>query len=425
MNNIVYKYNHFLINVIVFAPFVAFFTITYLNMDFGRIMQAFSYLGVLLLLFLRRREYSIKFPKYLLFYLLFILYIFYSTFIRLDRDFKVMYLFSFSPIGAFNFMFIIENLSISKKHYKFLIRNSKNILIIAVLVIIIQQVFNKSFFVNPNWLEKDFILSSSGTTDRLPSIYSWISVHALGFGFVPVFLLIVEKLDKEKKNLMLWIISGIVFTLFSKSRWIMVNVLLVFFIIFIHNRYKVKHLFKYLIILPFIMLMSLFALNYVGIDASGIIKDRVLESNKKDLSQKSAGTRILAFKAFDLFYWNHPLFGIGPVKYGMGGTNKQDYKLRSFLRGRSSQIHVGYLSLFYMYGMIGGFFFLSFLFLILNKLYQNAKITGIWAPFMGFFGFALANLTLVTFSVYEMGLFIVLIADKYYSQQNRRSSATF
>ena len=42
-------------------------------------------------------------------------------------------------------------------------------------------------------------------------------------------------------------------------------------------------------------------------------------------------------------------------------TYKQEFKLRQFLKGRSSQIHVGYLSLFYLYGLIGGVFFISFL----------------------------------------------------------------
>jgi len=71
-------------------------------------------------------------------------------------------------------------------------------------------------------------------------------------------------------------------------------------------------------------------------------------SDKNNINQTSAGTRILAFKAFNDLYWDNPL-GTGPIRYGMGGTGKQDYKLRSFLKDRSSQMHVGYLSLFYMY----------------------------------------------------------------------------
>ena len=39
-----------------------------------------------------------------------------------------------------------------------------------------------------------------------------------------------------------------------------------------------------------------------------------------------------------------------------------------------------------------------------------------WAPFLGFLGFVLANTTLVTFNVGQMGLILVLLADRYYSQ---------
>ncbi len=386
-------------------------------MDFNRIMQLFSYVGVILLLLFRSNKYPIKFPRYLLFYLLFILYVFYSAFIQLGREFKVMYLFSNNLIGAFNMMFIIENLVISKKYYNFIIKTSKNILIIAVLVIIFQQVINPRFFVDSSRFMQNFISESeAGNTDRLPSIYSWLNSNSSGFSFIPILILVVEDLDKKKKKVLLWIIMGIIFAFLTKARWVMVNIFLVFFIFFINHKDKFLQFIKYLFILPIIFFISYIVLDIVGINTKGIVEDRILEGDKKSISQKSAGTRLLAFKAFDQLYWSHPFFGVGAIRYGMGGVGKQDYKLRSILKGRSSQIHVGYLSLFYTYGLIGGFLFLSFLYLLLKKLYQNANKTGIWAPFLAFIGFAIANLTLVAFSVFEMGLIIVLVADRYYSQ---------
>lgn len=196
----------------------------------------------------------------------------------------------------------------------------------------------------------------------------------------------------------------------------MVNFLLIFLVIYLHNRKRIIQSIRYLFILPFILVISFFVLNFAGIDTSSIVKDRILESNKSDISQKSAGTRLLALKAFNKFYWDHPFLGVGSIKYGMGGTGKQDYRLRSFLNGRSSQMHVGYVSLLYMYGLVGGILFLSFLFLLLKKLYKNAKVVKVWAPFLGFLGFAIANLTLVSFNVFHMGLIIVLVVDKYYNQ---------
>lgn len=415
MNNLSNKFNRFLIIVFTIAPFVAFITETYLDMSFIRIMQTLTFLGVFLTIIFKKKGFPLIFPTYLLFYLFFIIYIFYSTFILLDREFKVEFLFSNQLIGAFNIMLIIENLTLSKKHYNLLIKISKIILLIAFFVILIQQVINPNFFIKTNILDEALV--SSGTENRLNSIYSWVGDLTIGFGFVPIFILIIEDFDRKNKKIMLWLLFGIIFAILTKSRWVMLNSLLVFVIIFINHKYKIKQFLRYIFIFPLVLFFSFFTLDSIGVDVTGIIKDRIFESDKKDFNNKSASTRILAFQAFNKFYWENPILGKGSIKYGMGGTGKQDYKLKSFLKGRSSQMHVGYLSLLYMYGLVGAIFFLSFLYLLLKRLLKNARKTRIWAPFLGMLGFALANLTLVTFSIFEMGLILVLVVDKYYREK--------
>lgn len=417
MNNIAQKYNRILILLFSVAPFVAFFARSYLNMSFNKMMQVFSYLGVFLLLLFKKKLVPLRFPNYLIFYFLFILYVFYSDLFLLNREFKVSYLFSNLLIGGFNMMFIIENLHITKKYYRNIIKISKGVLLLAFLAIIIQQVINKNFFVNTKLIDTLNITSSSG--DRLPSIYSWISGITIGFGFIPIFILIIEDLDRQKRKILFLVIFGMIFSILTRARWIMVNSLLVLLILFINHKDKSLRLIKYSIVIPLLIVTSFFALELSGIRVNKIISDRILESDKINVSQKSAGTRILAFYAFNEFFWDNPIFGNGNIKYGMGAEGKHNYKLSRFLRGRSSQMHVGYLALFYRYGLIGGGLFLSFLFLLLKKLYKNAKITGIWAPFLGILGFALANLTLVYFSVFQMGLILVLAADKYYISMNK------
>lgn len=415
MDNIAFQYNRLLIILITLSPICGYVTLKFANMDFFTVMQFFSFLGIILLLVFRSNSNPIKFPRYLLFYLLFVLYIYYSTFIQLDRDFKFKYIYLDRMIGAFNFLFIIENVPISKKQFQFMIAVSWKILIVAVLVIIIQQVYNPIFAVNPDFRRLKFIQETDKNERILMSIYSWIgALLTVGFSFVPILILIVEDLQKKKKKLFVWILMGIIFALLSKARWIMLNTLLVFAILIIPYRNKLYRFVKYLILLPIIFLFSFIVLDKVGVDVKGIVVERILESDKKNMSQKSAGTRLLAIEAFNRFFWDQPFFGRGSVKYGLGGTGKQDYKLHSFLRGRSSQMHVGYLSLLYMYGLVGGSLFLIALYLLLRRLYKNAKLTGIWAPFLGFLGVAIANLTLVMFSFYEMGLLVVLAADKYY-----------
>lgn len=401
------------------APIAGYLSYVTVRMDLFTNMQLLSYVGVILILLFRNKTQPIRFPRYLLFYLFFIAYIFYSTFYQLDRDFKIKYLFSYRLIGGFNFMFIIENLPISRKQYRFILKLSVKVLVVAIVVILIQEVSNPVFFVNQNFSDYDRIAEIDKSKNRLFSIYSWIGGYtAIGFGFVPVWILFVEDLNRRKKKIVFWIFAGIIFAFLSKARWIMLNALMVFVILVVNQKHKMREITKYAIIVPLIGIGSLILLDSVGINATKILNDRILENDKNSINKTSAGTRILAFKAFNALFWDSPFFGVGSIKYGMGGTGQQDYKLRSFLKGRSAQMHVGYVSLLYMYGIVGAIFFNGFLYFLLRRLYRNAKKTRIWAPFLGFAGLAVANLTLVHFATFEMGLLIVLLADRYYMNQN-------
>lgn len=406
------------------SPFLAYFTMKFLKIDFRTTMQLLSYIGVFLIILFSNRNNPVKFPKYLIFYLLFILYVFYSDLIALDREFKVKYLFTNKLIGGFNFMLIIENLNISKKHFNFIIKISKIILIIAFLVILYQQVINDRFFMRP-----DFNVNantSNADVNRLYSIYSWIgTILSCGLSFVPIFIIVTEEFEKKKKKIIYWMIMGVIFVFLTKQRWIMLNFSLIFFLFFINYENKFRRFVKYSMLLPVLIFSSLFLLDNIGIDASGIVKERILESNKKNINQTTASTRLLAIDAFNKFFWDNPITGVGNIKYGMGSTihSRQEYKLRQFLAGRSSQIHVGYLSLLYMYGIIGAFFFIGFLIYLLKSLYLNAKNTSYWGPFLAILGIVVGNLVDVNFQVFEMGLIIAFYVNKYHSLNSNTSSA--
>lgn len=412
MDNLAYKFNRNLIILVATLPFLSFLIWHGLGITSVRVIQILSYLGIILLFIFSNRTKRIIIPKYLIFYLLFILYVFYSTFIQLNRDFKINYLFSQPYITGFSLMLIIENLPISKKFYDFIFKLSKYILAIAIGVIFYQQIIDDMFFINPDVINNNLFDEGSS---RLHSIYSWAGSLTNGFGFVPIFILVVEDLYKKQKKIIFWILFGIIYVILTKARWIMLNAFLVFIILIINNKNKTKQLLKYIFLVPIFLVMSYFTLNAIGINAKRIVEDRILETNKTN-DHKSATTRLLAIKVFNKLYWKNAVFGVGPIKYGMGGTGQQDYLLRRELGQRSSQIHVGYLSLFYVYGLIGGGLFLTFLYLLLSKLYKNAKRTRIWAPFLAFLGVAIANLTLVNFNMFEMGLIIVLVANKFYLQ---------
>ena len=83
------------------------------------------------------------------------------------------------------------------------------------------------------------------------------------------------------------------------------------------------------------------------------------------------------------------------------------------LHGRSSQIHVGFLSLLYYWGIIGTILYSLFLYYLLKKLYRISKVTKNWGPFFGWEGLVLANLTLVYLGPDQSGLYLSLVVVKY------------
>ncbi len=416
MNILAYKYNRFLIFLLATSPFLSYFFATVLNTDFSRVFQLLSYIGVFLIFTFKDLRSTLTIPKYLVFYLLFTLYVFYSDFILLGRDFEIKYLFSNRLISALSIMFIIENFSISKKYYDFIFRLSKYILIIAFVVIVYQAGFDSGFLRNTiNEAENTKFIPESEI--RMKSIYSYNGYLSFGLGFLPILIWIIEGLYKDGKKVLVWIFMAIIYAFLSRARWLMVNVIFVFGVLIVNYENKTIQIFKYLFIFIFMISLSFIALNSVGIDTKKIVNERILESDKSNLSQKSAGTRILAFKAFNILFWEHPVFGVGNIKYGMGAAGKNDYKLRTVLGGHSSQIHVGHINMLYTYGIIGAFFFFTSLFLLLRNLYKTAKISKVWAPFFGILCFIFINFTHVTFSIFEMGLMIAIFVNKYQSQK--------
>ncbi len=407
-----------LLMLITFGPFVAYVLLEHLKTDYRTLLQLLSYVGVVFILIFKRRE-NLVFPWYLVLYLFFTIWEFYVDLHLLERKFRLIYLFKNPLIGGLNFAFIIENLPLKSKYYQKILKYSRYILISAVILIVLQQALNANLFMAPTVEDdKDTILKSDND-NRLYSIYSWIGTGgmlATGLGFVPIFLIVLEEIDKRNGKIFIWLLMGLAFAFLTKGRWIMVNTILVFFLIFINHRDRFMRFMKLLIIIPAVVFISSTALKSVGIDLMGIVNDRILEKNKKF---KVASTRLLAFKTFNLLFWDKPFIGHGDWKYGGGmeGTGYQRYNMVRITKGRSSQIHVGYLSLLYRYGIIGAVFFLGFLFLLLRRMYNNVKITGMWSPFLGVLGFALANLTLVSFVIFETGILIALIADRYYMQR--------
>jgi len=397
-----------------FAPPIAFFLNIFQIGTYTILAGFIVVVSFLLFLVIRDKNKPIRVPGYIIFFALFTLYVLISDYIFLGKDFEFDHIYKNRMLGTIFLFILIENLYVSRKFFTFLLKLSKYTVIFSVVVIVVQQAVDYEFLVMEGYYEHWG--TGNMNSERLPSIFSWVHTLSIGFGFICFFAITLEWLIKRKKNILIWLLLGIVYVLLTKGRWVMLNFALVPLILFYFNKQLKRKFFKYVVFLFLIVLTAPILMSTINIDVNKIISERIFESDKTNFEQKSASTRILAFVIFADLFPENPVFGVGDTKYGMGGIGVHDEKLELALEGRSSQLHVGYLSLFYYYGLVGGFLFLIFLYLLLKRLFMSAKKTGFWAPFIGFLGFAVANLTLIFFDLFEMGLVMSLVANQYYIQ---------
>ncbi len=149
----------------------------------------------------------------------------------------------------------------------------------------------------------------------------------------------------------------------------------------------------------------------VNIPVDKFINERILEKTSGGLEHSAAGTRILAANVFVKLFPDNPVFGVGQRLWDYGSTG--DQTLATALQGRSSQMHVGYLTLLYDYGIAGAIPFILFLIAITKKLYKDSKLHNNWGVFLGFLGFIVSNLTLVNFSLLFSGIIILLVYNNH------------
>jgi hypothetical protein len=408
------------INLLIFylisvLPFVAFLA---KGLNIEGLLQL---LMMALIFFMFILKGSLSFPRYLVYLLFFFIYVVLSdVFLASARiDFKYVYTSTF--LGSVVYLIIIENLSIPQEDYKRFFKISLIVLYIAFLVLLIQQFINPFFF-SPPEMDVDIV---PGEDRRPPSIYGWIGSSALlGVCFFPVLSIIIEDSFRESKK-SLYIIflffMGALVSLFSRSRFVMVNFLLLLFLIPIYKGFRLNTFIR----ISSLVVASAFALYFgakaVNYDIDKLITERILESNRRGgMVKGSAGTRIVAFEVFGKLFPKHPIWGKGFL-HGFGRRGSHDFELVKAIAGRSSQIHVGYLSLFYYYGLFGGGIYVLFLISLTRKLRRDAKLHGRWGPLIGWIMFLVSNLTLVMLHIYIMGLMIIFLFNQYYIQEAKHN----
>ena len=393
------KLNIYIIYAFAIYPIVGFLTFKTLNVAGHNFMGAFVYLASVLI-FISKKE-KINIPRYLRFFFLFVVITVLADIINEKTGNILKYIYSNFFLKSFFVLLIIENTIFLKEHIKKIKYGLILILLFAVIVLFVQVLANPTFLVSPSYLAQ---INDFNFKYRPLSIFSWNGATSFGFSVPAIISILVAEnyLNKEKSRNYILFIIGFLLSFLSKSRWFMLSFIVVILQIFIYERGK---FIRYSIITLLSVILAFQVMNFFNINYDRIIKERILEENRGGLMEGTAGTRILAFKLFFEFYPEHPIFGTGGI---------QEEDLIKARASRTSQIHVGLLSLFYYYGAVGGAFYILFLYYLFRRLRYIAKQSGFWGGVFTMLAFVAANLTLVSLDVFKMGVILALVFHKYY-----------
>ncbi len=368
--------------------------------------------------------YNLRIPYYIIIFGIFITYailcnIFVS--IELKTEGAVKYLYSNAFLATFIAFLVCENTNFPPKWIKFAINVLGLTLILSAIVSVIQ-------ISKPLFLIKDDYFIPGLSFERLTeyynnhgkermglinrflngyrfSIYSYINATSVGIDSLAILSLLIALKANHWIKTVIWVIAAAFVSFLSSSRWIMLNFLIIVSQNIWLTKNKILNIIKYGVFGISLMLILIPALKFLGIDIQQFIEGR--------LTDNSANTRIIAFEVFFKVYPDNPIFGTGGVDTA---------KMQQLLGGRSSQIHVGYLKLFYYYGLVGGCLYLAFLVSLLVRLWKRARESDYWGGFFAILAFAIANLTLVVFDLFYYGLLLALIFSNHFYNENRKSA---
>ncbi len=367
-----------------------------------------------------RSDRKLVFPQYLKILSLFALYAL-ATSIFISRQVAetglVKYLYSDPFVRMLVAMWVIENTHFFERHIRWSLHLLFGMIVVAA-VVSIKQIADPLFFTQLDvpgefssieaylaFLREHEGISASVDVTHLVggyrfSIYSWITGISVGIDALAVFSLLfaLHNLSAVKRFL-LTVCAGLI-SFLSSARWIMVNFLLICSQHLLGQRNVVWKTLQLAGMLSIALLAAYLTGTALGIDFGAFVRDRLLSD--------SANTRLLALEVFQKVFRHQPIFGTGAVDTDA---------MLLLIQGKSSQIHVGWLKLFYYYGLVGGLLYLAFMATLLHCLYHRARVANYWGSFFAVLSFAIANLTLVEFSLYYHGIFLALVMSRYLSNR--------
>jgi hypothetical protein len=316
----------------------------------------------------------------------------------------IKFLLSNRNILACLLFFVAENTHFDERFIRVMNSSLLFIIVISLFVSLI-QLKNPTFFIAP-YITENLSNETFLTENRVYSIYSWVNLNTLGISF-PIFIGILLSFYNHKKIASSFVtISGIIVSFLTKARYVMLSMLIIFSQYFFSSRISLGKKASILILFFGSIIISLSVAKAMGYNIQQVIDDRILEKNTK---MGSASTRILSYYVFLKVFPEHPLFGVGPE------TRPEVVRL---LGGRAPIIHVGFLSYLYFYGLAGcSLLFLS-IFFMLKRAWTIGYKNEFMAGFYGLIAFCFANTTMVYFNFSEMGIVLVIIYLRYFSEKS-------
>lgn len=345
---------------------------------------------------------KIKVPQYLIYYLLFYLYA--TIMITIKQEFSLKGMikaFVFSKhLKAFFIIFIVENTMFDKRSVAKYRGILKAVVYASVIFTAIQLLFPSQFvrfysrYLGGGY---EYIFGQRGF---LRSIFGWVGSNVGDISLIAFIALSagLEMYYKKKANtyVLLAFLFLSVYVVLVQARFLMLlAALIMLFLIVTHNK-RIINYWKWLFGISAIMVLGYWVLKYFGFDLLYFYQNRFLS--------ESGATRILAFEAFGREFPKSPIFGTGGII---------EDSVHDFLAGRSSQIHVGYLSLFYYYGVIGGILFLLATLYLLKQLLGQARETGYWGAAVFYIAFLLSvDTTLVLLHWNLPGIYVTIMISR-------------
>lgn len=380
-----------------FFPLWAWLTLSFLHFPAEKIL---AYILLPILVYI---VWSIKVraPAYLIFFITFTIYhhcsILYYGLVPANTT-NLLFILSDPNTLACLLLLVAENTNFEESFIKKMNQSILWIVVLSLLVSVV-QIKNPLFFYNVGFDDELTYVSES----RIASIYSWVSLNAVGVTFPILISILLNVYSTNSKPFPLITVSGIVVAFLTKARYVMISTIIAFLQLLLIKTTPLK---KKIFIVGFFVagvFLIVFAAQMVGYDIDATINERILE---KGNDMGSAKTRLLSYDVFLMKFPENPYFGVGP---------KTRDDVVNLLGGDAPIIHVGYLSYLYYYGFFGALL----LFLSLLCLMWDAWIVGrrydFWGSFYGLLGFALANFTLVYFNFSEMGIILAVIYIRYYN----------